>query len=155
MNASDSSVGKKNPPILRWVAIFVGGLGSALAVGGLFTHNLLVIAVAAAVMLAGYAIEELHLRRGGPGSRVEPKPAPAPLPAALLPAGTSLVGVRIRHRDGISDVTEDLDTPTPRRTVAALDTHGRPELLCVIVDENGNVIEAAVHGSELAAAEAI
>lgn len=79
----------------------------------------------------------------------------SPLLNAPMYSSASLVGARIRHRGGISVVTEDLDTPMPRRTVQALDTHGRPERLFVSVDEMGRVVEAATPGSEWAAAEAI
>jgi hypothetical protein len=79
----------------------------------------------------------------------------SPLLNAPMYSSASLVGARIRHRGGISVVTEDLDTPMPRRTVLALDTHGRPERLFVSVDEMGRVVEAAIPGSEWAAAEAI
>jgi hypothetical protein len=67
----------------------------------------------------------------------------------------SLVGVRIRHSAGTSEVTEDTDTTTPRRTVTTLDAHGRPEQLLVGVDETGRVVEAAVPGGEWAPAEEV
>lgn len=149
-----------------WASSFLT-LGVGMAIASKFTGNTAVGGIGGGLIIAVFIALKLGDAKAARAKRknaekspepvptLSPEPLPAPLPAALLPVGTSLVGVRIRHRNGISDVTEDLDTPTPRRTVAALDTHGRPELLCVIVDENGNVIEAAVHGSELAAAEAI
>lgn len=70
-------------------------------------------------------------------------------------AATSLVGVQILHSGGISTVTEDLDHPMPRRTVAAVDGHGRPEQLNVGVDADGRVVEACRPGGEWAEATAI
>ena len=150
----------EKPPPLWWVPIFVGGFGWVLAAIGVFTHNRSIMAAAMVPLAIGGVVELIQFRRGdfsGPSVGSEPATAPAtpPLPATPMPVGTSLVGVRIRHRDGISTVTEDLDTPMPRRTVAAVDAHGRPENLSVSVDEAGNVIEAAVPGAEWAAAEAI
>ena len=136
-------------------------LGVVLAVISEITGNKPIGAVGGVMIIAAFIT--LHIgdamasrAKRAPTEKVsEPAPAPPPPPATPLPVGTSLVGVRIRHRDGISTVTEDLDTPMPQRTVAAVDAHGRPENLSVSVDEAGNVIEAAVPGSEWAAAEAI
>jgi hypothetical protein len=158
MSDSERIEAEEKPPPLWWVPIFVGGFGWVLAAIGVFTHNRSIMAVAMIPLAIGGIVELIQFRRGDfNGSILEPEQVPTPPRpvAALLPVVTSLVGVRIRHRDGISTVTEDLDTPMPRRTVVALDTHGRPERLCVSVDEDGNVIEAAVPGSEWAAAEAI
>ena len=87
---------------------------------------------------------------GGIAAVVKP-PRQQPLPASP----TSLVGVQILHSGGISTVTADLDHPMPRRTVDAVDGHGRPHQLCVGVDASGRVVEACHPGAEWAAAEAI
>jgi len=88
---------------------------------------------------------------GGMAAVVRPsKPQPI-----QFGAGTTLVGMRIRHADGISTVTEDLDCPAQRRCVTALDQHGRQERLLVGLDADGRVIEAAVPGADWAAAQAV
>ena len=88
---------------------------------------------------------------GGMAAVVRP-PKPQPI---QFGAGGSLVGMRIRHADGISTVTEDLDCPAQRRCVTALDAHGRQERLLVGLDGAGRVIEAAVPGADWAGAEAV
>jgi hypothetical protein len=60
---------------------------------------------------------------------------------------TGLIGQWVRHCGGPSFVTEDLDAPMPRRTVAVLDANGQPGQLQVAVDDRGCVVEAAVPGS--------
>lgn len=78
-----------------------------------------------------------------------------PAAAQAQPAATSLVGVQILHAGGISTVTEDLDHPQPRRTVAATDGHGRAQQLMVGVDATGRVVEACRPGEGWAGATAI
>jgi hypothetical protein len=130
-----------------WVT---GAVIAGLVAGGLgWLTDYRPFAAAAAVLLIAAGI-------GGLAAVVRPpKPtAPQPIPG-LDPQSGSLVGVRIRHRGGISTVTEDLDCPQPRRTVDAVDGHGRPERLMVGVDADGRVVEAAAPGADWAAAEAV
>jgi hypothetical protein len=146
-----------------WIYL-VGPLGILVGAVGKFTHNHTILGVAIAMLFSAGITGVIQMFRG---SR-----APAPKtrltatvtnrsttqfdsPLTHTYSTTSLVGVRIHHSGGTSVVIEDLDTPMPRRTVMALDTHGRQERLCVGVDSLGSVVEAAVPGSEWAAAEAI
>ena len=148
-----------------WIYV-VGPLGIIVALVSDLTDSKAIGAVAIAMLFSAGITGVIQMIRGRktpaptpPLTTVDPTHTAADFEASPLNtptyASTSLVGVRIRHIGGISVVTEDLDTPMPRRTVVARDTHGRPERLFVSVDEWGRVVEAAIPGSEWAAAESI
>ena len=120
----------------------IGLIGVLLAVAYRTTHS---------PAVGGMAVSLLAL--AGIGAIIGYVRPAAPLTDQVA-VGGSLVGMRIRHSGGLSTVTEDVGGAA-RRTVTALDTHGRTHRLCVGVDPDGRVIEAAVPGVDWAGAEAV
>ena len=132
----------KNSATPSWIppAVLMGMVSAGC---GWVTHYTPFTAAAAVLFMAAGI--------GGAAAVVRP-PTQRPI---QFGTGGSLVGIRIRHADGISTVTEDLDCPAQRRCVTALDQHGRQERLLVGLDPDGNVIEAAVPGGDFVAAQAL